>query len=379
MWFHNLLLLSLLWIAVCGGWKLRPSLHMSALDHSPQHAQSLNGQKVLILQNQGGGHGALGYYLSKELRARSQSVDIVLLQDKCDMNQEPFRSYEDLRAQNVVVIDQNLRQNQEEIKSLLDGIGDFDYVIDNWSKRAADCEIVSAITKKAKAKQLLYISSAGMYKSNHAEIPLLEDDEVIPSNEAVKIEQLYRQQQDFPSTFFRPQYLFGEKANKRYLDYFAARAYRKLPIFLPSNGDQLISLTHHVEAAQMIISAIGDKPALNSVFNCVSDKYITTMGLCELIHDALETSASERQYLFYDPQEFTHWSKMNWPVTPVSDFPFRFDSFVAGNLKSKGLPNLRKNRNLTDDVKAMVEEYIHSAAATEEWTMEDLRKDFDVS
>ena len=342
------------------------------------HHHSLNGKKILIVQNKGGGHASLGFSICEELRSRSQSADVVLLQDpNCDMNQEPFRSYDTLRAQNIVVLKKDLHKDEGAIELVLD-LGDFDYVIDNWSKKVSDAEIVTKLVTATKAKHLTYISSAGMYQANSDMLPLLESDSIRSDNEAHKIETFY-QGQNIPFTFFRPQYLYGEKANKRYLDYFIGRGFRKFPIFLPGNGDQLISLTHNNDAARMVLLALGQEDAMNNVFNCVSEKYITTYGLCEIVHDALGTPQEDRKYLFYDPQDFLHWEDMRYATTSVTDYPFRFDSFITSCHKSVIDLGYHSERNLEADIKAVVHSYLISAAANEEWTINHVRKDFDVS
>ena len=44
------------------------------------NALRVAGGKVLIVQNKGGGHGAIGYYLCKELLAKDPSVEIAIQQ-----------------------------------------------------------------------------------------------------------------------------------------------------------------------------------------------------------------------------------------------------------------------------------------------------------
>ena len=43
-----------------------------------------------------------------------------------------------------------------------------------------------------------------------------------------------------PYTFMRPQYIYGPKSSKRYLDYFIGRIHRDYPVPLPMSSDQLV-------------------------------------------------------------------------------------------------------------------------------------------
>ena len=52
-----------------------------------------------------------------------------------------------------------------------------DYVIDNWSKSVENATFAVDIAKSGSAKQLLFVSSAGMYNSGSTE-PQLETDSV---------------------------------------------------------------------------------------------------------------------------------------------------------------------------------------------------------
>ena len=143
-----------------------------------------------------------------------------------------------------------------------------------------------------------------MYKSGY-EAPLTEDTPV-KTNDARKIE-LEVINSKLPYTFLRPQYIYGPKTNKRYLDYFIGRAHRKLPIPLPLHGEQLVCLTHIEDVADLIAVTIGNKLALNQVFNCGTDRFVTYKGLTTLIHAALGTPAEDQKTVSYDPDNFPDW------------------------------------------------------------------------
>jgi UDP-glucose 4-epimerase len=76
-------------------------------------------------------------------------------------------------------------------------------------------------------------------------MPILETDEVKESNGARTVEVAV-QTAGVPFTFIRPQYIYGPRTAKRYLDYFVGRAARKLPIPLPLSGQQFSRSSHHI-------------------------------------------------------------------------------------------------------------------------------------
>lgn len=253
---------------------------------------------ALIVQNKGGGHGTIGYSVCKQLRKLHPNLKVTLLQEKCNRNKEPFSSYNELESLGVTIIDDEISSGSTQLKN-----EQFNFVIDNWSKSEANATFISEIAKNSNCEQLVFISSGGMYKDSNV-LPCVETSPV-KTNAARKCEAIY-QSSTIPYTFVRPQYLYGAHSNKHYLDYFIGRAIRCLPIPLPLHGDQLLSLTHHDDAASMVIHTLSNH-AINDVFNCVGSRYITYRGLCELIHDALGTQEDDRKYLFYEPQDFDQW------------------------------------------------------------------------
>lgn len=123
---------------------------------------SLAGKKVLIVQNKGGGHGSLGYYLSKHIKETSPSTEVTILQDKASYKKVPFNLYDQIKAQGVSVIDCSLAEPPAQ--SLLPAGAKFDYVVDNWSKGATNATFVADMGKASGASQVIFVSSAGMYK-----------------------------------------------------------------------------------------------------------------------------------------------------------------------------------------------------------------------
>lgn len=317
--------------------------------------------KVLIIQNKGGGHGTIGYYLSKAIKEKSPSSEVVILQDKCNYNKLPFSAYGELASLGVRVIDADVASADPAV------MGDFtaDYIVDNWSKSEGNAAFVADITKKQAVKQLLFVSSAGMYDSGYT-APHIETDPVKESNGARKVEATYMDC-GIPYTFLRPQYIYGEKSDKRYLDYFIGRATRQLPIPLPLSADQLVCLTHCEDVAGLIESAIGHSAALNEVFNCGTDRYISYQGLCQLVHREVGSQEQDRGYLYFDP-------KLYGSV----QFPFRRETFVTSPGKAKRLLQWAPKHTLEGDMGVEVADYKGGPDSGREWRMEDLRADLEI-
>lgn len=170
---------------------------------------------VLIVQNKGGGHGSIAFYVAEDILKKFPQSQVTILQDSCNYSKEPFKSYNELKSKGVNVIDANLSELDTLPSNFLDDLK-IDYIVDNWSKSDHNANNIIRIAKLKKAKQLVFISSAGMYNTVES-TPLVESDSVKSSNAARKVELEYINS-GLDYTFLRPQYLYGHKASKRYLD-----------------------------------------------------------------------------------------------------------------------------------------------------------------
>jgi nucleoside-diphosphate-sugar epimerase len=177
---------------------------------------------ALIIQNKGGGHGELGYQVAKKLlsdESGSISIDsITILQDDaCKDAQEPFKSYAtDLPTVNIIkakLSDESMTES--DLQSLLGENIKFDYIWDNASKEpmgagkaCIDC------AKNWNVQLYVYVSSAGIYQPNdETTFPMSETTPVKAKAGQVLFEN-YAIEQGLPLVSFRPQYIYGEKANK---------------------------------------------------------------------------------------------------------------------------------------------------------------------
>ena len=98
-----------------------------------------------------------------------------------------------------------------------------------------------------------------------------------------KVEQLLVESESKMSwTSFRPQYMTGYGQNKDCEEYFLDRIVRNRPVCVPGSGKQITSITPVEDLSEMIVKAIGNPKAYNSLFNCVGERTITLDGMVEL-------------------------------------------------------------------------------------------------
>lgn len=170
---------------------------------------------ILIIQNKGGGHGSVGFQLCKSILSKGPA-NIHLIQDKCNYKSVPFNSYSELKDTGSVTIHDCNLADPESVSTVSSALKahNFDCVIDNWSKSAENVKIGLDIAKSTSVNQYIFISSAGMYKSNY-EAPI-EEDNSVKTNDPRKVE-LEVISSGIPYTLLRPQYIYGTKTNKRYL------------------------------------------------------------------------------------------------------------------------------------------------------------------
>jgi nucleoside-diphosphate-sugar epimerase len=323
--------------------------------------------KALIVQNKGGGHGTIGYQLCKTLKQQHPGLQLVILQDKCNYKKPPFSSYKELESSGVQVIETSL-SNPGDLTELR-GMN-IDYVIDNWSKNSANATFVCDIAKNTKAQQYVFISSAGMYKNSNL-APLIETDPV-KENDARKVE-ITVSASGIPYTFLRPQYIYGPKSSKRYLDFFIGRAYRKLITPLPLHGDQLVCLTHIEDVSTLISATLGKDVAKGQIFNCGTDKSISYKGLAKIIHTALGNDASDMRFMYYEPKDFDKWDGSG-----VQEFPFRRETFITSPSKAKMLLGWTPRHRIEDHIAADIKEYEELGGFKEKWGVEEVKYDLEV-
>lgn len=330
-------------------------------------APAVASSKVLIIQNKGGGHGEIGFQLCKSLSSMHKGVDITILQDEsCNYKKLPFSKYDsDLISNGVKVFNTPLTGDNsgahasEPIKGMK-----FDYIIDNWSKGEQNATFAMDIAASSGASQHLFVSSAGMYKTEGQADGCSEDAEV-KENDARKVE-LKVAAASIPYTFLRPQYIYGPNANKRYLDFFIGRAARKLATPVPLDGTQKVALTHINDVANLIACAVGKDAAMNQIFNCGTDNYITYNDLVKGIHKALGNADSDAKFIYYEPKDFD----------VKGEFPFRRGTFITSPAKAISSIDWKSERNIANDLSEECKIYDSNGGLKADWSADkELKND----
>jgi len=231
-------------------------------------------QHAVILNNKGGGHGEIGYHLSKALVGKGMKV--TLFQDEnAKMDAEPFCRYNILSGTNIKICDLKNPPNVDL---------DVTHIFDNYSKEPNDIEPYLIHDKNFAL--YTYVSSAGMYTTKGI---LKENHPVKESSGQRQVELALEAKMPNRWCAFRPQYIYGPYTNKRdYLDWFLNRVARNIPMAVPGDAQQPVSLTHCEDVAALLASVIGQEAtAANQIFNCGTDKLFSYAEICQAAAKAL--------------------------------------------------------------------------------------------
>ncbi|GKY93051.1 hypothetical protein MPSEU_000273400 [Mayamaea pseudoterrestris] len=302
---------------------------------------------ALIVQNKGGGHGELGYQLAKVLETNDKIDSITILQDEaCKDTAEPFQSYA-TDLPNVKIIKAPLADDEmtaEKLQSLVGGAeARFDYVWDNASKNAQGAgKAVCDAAKNWNVKLFCYVSSAGIYTpSSDGPFPMPETTPVKASAGQYLFEQ-YAVEIGLPLVTFRPQYIYGPKANKfDYIDWFFDRLVRSLPLPIPEDGTQRVSLTNAEDVATLLASPLNDEAAAiqQRVFNCGTDQLHTYDEVAYLCAEAAGIAKDDVMIEHYD-----------YDLLGKGTFPFRMTNFYVAPDMAKEKLGFKPSKNLKDDL-----------------------------
>jgi len=313
---------------------------------------------ALIVQNKGGGHGEIGFQLAKTLQSNPKISSITILQDDdYDRESEPFISYV-TDIPDVSVIEApltNTKYMEVNVAGLQGVLGGrdarFDYIFDNYSKGVEDWSgPILECAKNWGVKLYTYVSSAGMYKPPpEGPFPMPETS---PVKESAGQKRLESAAVEFglPLVSFRPQYIYGEKANKfDYLDYYFDRIVRGLPIPIPGDGTQLVSLTNSEDVASLLASPLNNEEAAvqQRVFNCGTDQLVSYDEVAYICADAAGIPRQEVQIVHFDADQLGK-----------GKFPFRPTNFyVAPEMAKQKLGWAGPTHNLRDDTEWYYEGY----------------------
>ena len=258
-----------------------------------------------------------GYQIAKKLQSNSKISSITILQDEaCNDEKEPFKSYgSDLPDVRIVkaAISGDESMTSESLQSLLGEGESYEYVWDNASKGPvgsgkATCDCA----KKWGTKLFTYVSSAGMHKPDADAVFPMSETTPIKDNAGQNLFDQYAIELGLPLVSFRPQYIYGEKANKYdYIDWYFDRLVRGFPLPIPGDGTQLVSLTNSEDVASLLTSALDEPEAAieQRFFNCGTDQLISYENLAYLHGNRLFSLKLMSRFMRF---EFATNSKINF-------------------------------------------------------------------
>ena len=296
-----------------------------------------------------------GFQLAKTLTDHPKITSITILQDDaCKDTIEPFKSYA-TDLPNVKIIKAPLGDDDamtvDAMKQALDGQS-FDYVWDNASKQPQGTgKAICDCAKEWNVKLYVYVSSAGIYKPDASTVfPMSETTTPIKTSAGQALQEQYAVDLGLPLVSFRPQYIYGPKANKHdYLDWYFDRLVRDLPLPIPADGTQKVSLTNSQDVASLLASPLNNEPAAieQRFFNCGTDDLHSYQEVAYLCAQAAGIPKDKVAVELYDSDLFGK-----------ATFPFRMTNFyVAPDAAKTKLNWSGPLHTLQEDLPAYFESY----------------------
>lgn len=313
-----------------------------------------------------------GFQLAKKLATNPKITSITILQDDaCNDEKEPFQSYASDLPADVKVVKASLSDESMEaegLKSILGGES-FEYVWDNASKGPVGAgKAVCDCAKDWGVKLFTYVSSAGMYQPDDSTtFPMAETTPIKESAGQAKFDA-YAVELGLPLVSFRPQYIYGPKANKYdYIDWYFDRLVRDLPLPIPDEGTQKVSLTNAEDVADILAAPLENEEAAiaQRFFNCGTDQLVSYDEVAYLCAEAAGIPKDEVKIEHYDSELFGK-----------AYFPFRLTDFYVSpdTLKEKvGYSGAQKS--LKEDLKWYYEGYVARGGPTKKM---ELVKDWEI-
>lgn len=338
--------------------------------HSAARKSSLSMSAALIVQNKGGGHGEIGFQLAKNLQSNSKITSITILQDDSFKEEsEPFKSYStdipDVKIVKATLGDASM--TAESLQAILGADESFEYVWDNASKKPEGAgKAICDCAKSWNTKLFSYVSSAGMYQPT-GEFPMPETTPVKESagqnlfdNYAVEI--------GLPLVSFRPQYIYGPKSNKYdYIDWYFDRLCRELPLPIPGDGTQKVSLTNSEDVASLLSAVLENEEAAveQRFFNCGTDELVSYEDLAYMCAEAAGIAKDKVMVEYYDSELYGK-----------AKFPFRLtDFYVSPDTAKDKLGWAGPSTKLADTLKWYYEGYQARGGVDNK---ADLMKDYEI-
>jgi nucleoside-diphosphate-sugar epimerase len=271
-----------------------------------------------------------GFQLAKTLKGHPKIDSITILQDEgFDPEKEPFKSY-GTDIPEVDFIRAPLGDDavtKDTLKGILDG-KQYEYIWDNYSKKPEGAS--KALCEAAQdwgVKLYTYVSSAGIYKPNDSTVFPMAETTPIKDTAGQALFDSFAVECGLPLVSFRPQYIYGPKANKYdYIDWYFDRLVRDLPLPIPGDGTQKVSLTNSEDVASILASVLNDEAAAvaGRFFNCGTDDLHSYAEVAFMCAEAAGIAKDDVKIEYYDGDKLGK-----------AKFPFRLTNFYVAPDKVK--------------------------------------------
>ena len=315
-----------------------------------------------------------GFQLAKKLATHSKIDAITILQDDaCSDSKEPFKSYGTDLPDCVTVVKASLGDESVDEATMQSWLGEgasFEYIYDNNSKGPVGAgKAICDCAKSWGCNLYTYVSSAGMYQPDDSTtFPMDEATTPIKESAGQAQQDAYAVELGLPLVSFRPQYIYGEKANKYdYIDWYFDRLVRGAALPIPEPGTQKVSLTNSEDVAALLTAPLENEEAAvaQRFFNCGTDKLYTYDEVAYLCAEAAGIPKDDVKIEHYDGDAFGK-----------AKFPFRLtDFYVAPDMAKEKLGYPGAANDLTGDLTWYYKGYVARGGPGKEV---DLSKDEEI-
>jgi nucleoside-diphosphate-sugar epimerase len=255
----------------------------------------------------------------------------------------------------------------DSLQSILGEGASYEYVWDNASKGPEGAgKAICDCAKSWNTKLFTYVSSAGMYKPNG----IFPMPETTPVKESAgqHLLDMYAVDIGLPLVSFRPQYIYGPKSNKYdYIDWYFDRLCRELPLPIPGDGTQKVSLTNSEDVASLLASVVdNEEEAVKQRFiNCGTDKLYS---YDEVAYMCAEAAGIPKDKVMIEHYDFDLFGKAKFPFRPT-------DFYVSPDMAKEKLGWKGPSHDLAEDLKWYYEGYKARGGAEREIALE---KDYEI-
>jgi len=164
------------------------------------------------------------------------------------------------------------------------------------------------------------------------------------------------------------QYIYGPKSNKNdYIDWYFDRLVRQLPLPIPADGTQKVSLTNSEDVASLLANVLNNEASAveQRFFNCGTDQLVSYDEVAYLCAEAAGIARDDVMVEHYDGDLFGK-----------AKFPFRLtDFYVAPDTAKEKLGWAGPQHSLKGDLSWYYDSYVAREGPTKKMSLE---KDWEI-